>query len=193
MPSAHPAQPTCQTHGLRFSTLPRHLCNTKSPETSFSDCKIILKNALFCSTGHILLGSPAHCSGGKPSRPASSPSSSRRAPLHPTPPGKEGETLGAAQDGLVIPLCPVNKSPVRRLSLVLLSLLQASSSALSVSRLKHPLISPSSQLVYGIWLPALCKEPPAFSSVLLLPPCPLPWSCRLYGSVVRQVGYGESS
>lgn len=66
-----------------------HLCNIKSPETSFSDCKIILKNALFCSTGHILLGSPAHCSGGKPSRPASLPGSSRRAPLHPGTPGKE--------------------------------------------------------------------------------------------------------
>lgn len=170
MPSARPTQPAWQTHCIQFSTLPHRLSDIKSPETIFSDYKIILKSAPFCPTGHVLL----YAHGSPPALPLTRQLS--YSPAVPRSPWQRA--LRAARDGVIIPLCSVSKTPVQWLSLVLLSPLQASSSALSLSRRRHPLISPSSQLVYATSLPALCKEPPAFSRVLPRPPCPPPPSCR---------------
>lgn len=76
-------------------------------------------------------GQPAHCSWGSP--PALPLAwQLLYSPAVPWSPWQGA--LSAAQDGVTIPLCSVNKTPVQCLALVLLSPLQASSSALSLSR-----------------------------------------------------------
>lgn len=92
VPSAHPTQPAWQTHC--FSRGPHHLRNTKSPQTSLSDCKIILEVALFHGAG----------TPGQPSLPAVCPA----APVLPrralVPPGTLLWHRHIARDGVISPL-----------------------------------------------------------------------------------------